>query len=73
MARQHHDYQRQGNPVGYYVPGMDPRADGGNAIILGHKNVTNPKISDKLLVDDDHLRSDLGRRHRVGMGGQRPF
>jgi hypothetical protein len=23
-ARQHHDYQRDGNPVGYYVPGMDP-------------------------------------------------
>lgn len=20
MARQHHDYQREGNPVGYYVP-----------------------------------------------------
>ena len=24
MARSHHDYQRQGNPVGYYVPGMEP-------------------------------------------------
>ena len=23
MARQHHDYQREGNPVGYYVPGME--------------------------------------------------
>ena len=26
MARQHHDYQRDGNPVGYYVPGMEPKA-----------------------------------------------
>jgi len=52
MARQHHDYQREGNPVGYYTPNMDPRVDDGNTLILGHKNVTNPNISDKLLVDD---------------------
>ncbi len=25
MARQHHDYQREGNPVGYYVPGWRPK------------------------------------------------
>jgi hypothetical protein len=52
MARQHHDYQRQGNPVGYYVPGMEPQVDSGNTLILGHKNLVNTKISDKLLVDD---------------------
>ncbi|QGP91384.1 Arylsulfotransferase (ASST) [Neomoorella glycerini] len=52
MARQHHDYQREGNPVGYYVPGMEPRVDGGNTLILCHKNLKNPKISEKLLLDD---------------------
>ena len=52
MARQHHDYQRDGNPVGYYVPGMDPKIDAGNTLVLCHKNVTVPYISDKLLVDD---------------------
>ncbi|MBP2641138.1 MAG: hypothetical protein H6Q66_2089 [Firmicutes bacterium] len=52
MARQHHDYQREGNPVGYYVPGMDPKVDSGNTLILVHKNVKNPKISDKVLLDD---------------------
>jgi len=52
MARQHHDFQREGNPVGYYVPGMDPMTEGGSTIILGHKNLVNPKISDKMLVDD---------------------
>lgn len=52
MARQHHDYQRAGNPVGYYVPGMEPQVDKGNTIILCHKNVKNPKISDKVLLDD---------------------
>ena len=52
MARQHHDYQREGNPVGYYVPGMEPKIGGGKTLILGHKNVRNTKISDKLLHDD---------------------
>lgn len=52
MARQHHDYQREGNPVGYYVPGSDPQIDKGNTLILGHKNLVNPKISDKVLIDD---------------------
>jgi hypothetical protein len=52
MARQHHDYQREGNPVGYYVPGMEPLLDKGNTLILCHKNVVNPIISDKLLLDD---------------------
>lgn len=33
MARQHHDYQREGNPVGYYVPGMESKTDGGNTLI----------------------------------------
>lgn len=52
MARQHHDYQREGNPVGYYVPGMEPLVDKGKTLILSHKNLKNPKISDRLLVDD---------------------
>jgi hypothetical protein len=52
MARQHHDYQREGNPVGYYVPEMDPLADKGNTLILGHKNLTDKRISDKPLLDD---------------------
>jgi hypothetical protein len=38
--------------VGYYVPEMLPQVDGGNTLILGHKNVTCPGVSDKLLVDD---------------------
>ena len=52
MARQHHDYQREGNPVGYYAPGMEPKVHGGKTLILGHKTVRNLKISDKLLLDD---------------------
>ena len=52
MARQHHDFQREGNPVGYYVPGMDPLVPEGKTIMLCHKNLRNPKITDKLLLDD---------------------
>lgn len=52
MARQHHDFQRDGNPVGYYVPGMTPQVDTGNTLILCHKNLINRKISDKHLLDD---------------------
>ncbi len=52
MARVHHDYQREGNPVGYYVPGIDAKTDQGNTMILGHKTLVCPKISDKTLLDD---------------------
>ncbi len=52
MARQHNDYQREGNPVGYYAPGMNPLVDKGNTLILANKNVKNLKITDKLLLDD---------------------
>ncbi|HHX75334.1 MAG TPA: thioredoxin [Firmicutes bacterium] len=62
MARNHHDYQREGNPVGYYAPGQTPLADGGHTLILCHRNVTNPKISDKLLLDDCILEVDWNGR-----------
>ncbi|MEW6665540.1 MAG: aryl-sulfate sulfotransferase [Thermodesulfobacteriota bacterium] len=58
MARAHHDYQREGNPVGYYVPGMDPYVDRGNTIILCHKNLIHCGISDKLLIDDTIIEVD---------------
>ncbi len=52
MARQHHDYQREGNPVGYYVPNMEAKVEGGNTLILAHKNVFKPEISAHHLLDD---------------------
>ncbi len=52
MARAHHDYQREGSPVGYYAPDLDPLVDKGNTLILSHKNLINPDISEKMLVDD---------------------
>ncbi len=52
MARQHHDFQREGNPVGYYVPGMNPLVNRGNTLMACHKNLKKTDISDKLLLDD---------------------
>ncbi len=52
MARQHHDYQREGSTVGYYAPNMEPKTDSGNTLILAHKNLYNKQISEKYLCDD---------------------
>ena len=48
-AEVHHDFQREGNPVGYYVPGMKPLVDKGSTLILSAKRVKNPKITCKNL------------------------
>lgn len=58
VARQHHDFQRSGNPVGYYVPGLDPDVDHGNTLLLVHQNVENPAISDVPLLDDRIIEVD---------------
>ena len=58
MARSHHDYQREGSTTGYYAPGMEPKTDSGNTLVLAHRNARNPKISDKQLLDDVILEVD---------------
>ena len=54
----HHDYQREGNPVGYYVPGMECKTDSGNTLILCHEDIYNKRISDKRLLDDVFVEVD---------------
>ena len=51
-ARPHHDWQRQGNPAGYYAPDSEPMVEGGRTLILSHKSLTVPEITDKLLEDE---------------------
>jgi len=58
QARQHHDYEREGSPVGYYAPGQEPKALNGKTLILVHENVTNTAISDVQLVDDKVIEVD---------------
>lgn len=52
MARLHHDYQREGNGVGYYVPNAMPKVLEGNTLILAHTDVRKPRISPQILIDD---------------------
>lgn len=51
-AGMHHDFEREGNPVGYYAPGLEPKLDKGKTMILSNKVVKKPRISDKPLLDD---------------------
>jgi hypothetical protein len=51
MARQHHDFQREGNPVGYYAPGQN-FVDQGKTLVLAHENLLVPAISPMELQDD---------------------
>ncbi|MBS5049752.1 MAG: aryl-sulfate sulfotransferase, partial [Desulfovibrionaceae bacterium] len=51
VSRQHHDFQLEGSPTGYYAPGVKPKLDG-KMLVLAHDNVSNPKINSEVLLDD---------------------
>ena len=57
-ARQHHDWQRDDFPAGYYSPEAAPRADGARTLILSHSAVTDPAISERPLEDDTLIEVD---------------
>ena len=57
-ARQHHDFQREGNPVGYYVPGMEAQVDGGTTLVLCHSNRKDDNISSAELLSDRIVEVD---------------
>lgn len=57
-ARVHHDFQREGNPVGYYTPDLAAKTYSGNTLLLCHRHIHNPKISDKCLLDDVFVEVD---------------
>ena len=58
MARQHHDYQITGNPVGYWAPGQDPDPNFDKMLVLTHNDVKKPKISPQSLLDDRLIEID---------------
>ncbi len=51
MAREHHDFQREGNPAGYYAPGQD-FVPCGKTLILAHNTTYNPNVSRRTIIDD---------------------
>src|SRR5678815_4574718 len=51
-ARQHHDWQRDDFPAGYYSPDVNPAIEGRRTLILTHTNQTRPNVADAPLEDD---------------------
>jgi len=51
-ARQHHDWQRESFPAGYYSPAATPAIEGGNTLILTHTDRKQPTVADVALEDD---------------------
>ena len=51
-ARQHHDWQREDFPAGYYSPASTPQIEGSNTLILTHTNHSNANVADEPLEDD---------------------
>ena len=51
-ARQHHDWQRDDFPAGYYSPDSTPAVEARTTLVLTHTNRKQPTIADVLLEDD---------------------
>jgi len=51
-ARQHHDWQRESLPAGYYSPESAPVVEGTSTLILTHTNRLQPRVADVMLEDD---------------------
>jgi hypothetical protein len=49
-ARQNHDFQREGNPVGYFVPGMDPLVKKGKTLLITYQSGMRPEITNQYLI-----------------------
>jgi outer membrane protein assembly factor BamB len=54
-TRQHHDWQHEDFPAGYYSPGIAPRIEGGNTLLLTHANHIKPKVAPDKMLEDDRL------------------
>ena len=52
---QHHDVQREGNPVGYYAPSQEPETGGGKTLILA---LDLPPLEETSHISDFPLYSD---------------
>ncbi len=50
-ARHHHDFEREGNPVGFYAPGQAFVPEG-NTLVLAHLRKTVPEIREGVIDDD---------------------
>ena len=56
-ARQHHDYQREGSPVGYYTPGQVPKLNGKTLLNSSVERIL-PEFSTVPIIDTRILEVD---------------
>jgi hypothetical protein len=54
-ARQHHDWQREDFPAGYYSPETTPSATPGTTLILTHTDHKLPAVAGDVMLVDDRL------------------
>lgn len=57
-ARQHHDWQRDDFPAGYYSPEYTPSTSARTTLILTHADRRQPKVADVVLGDDRLIEVD---------------
>ena len=54
VLRQHHDWQREDFPAGYYSPNATPGA-GSRTLMLTHTNHVQPKVAATAMLEDDRI------------------
>jgi hypothetical protein len=58
-AYANHDVQREGNPAGYYAPGMEPKVKGGKTLFLSHQGALDrPNIMSKPVHGNSFIEVD---------------
>ena len=53
--RQHHDWQREDFPSGYYSPESTPARSGSNTLVLSHTDRRVPAVAGDVLLQDDRI------------------
>ena len=53
--RQHHDWQREDFPAGYYSPGITPGNQRSKILILTHTNHVQPNVAGNTMLEDDRI------------------
>jgi hypothetical protein len=53
--RQHHDWQREDFPAGYYSPEAMPGITGGKTLVLTHTSHVRPKVAPTVMLEDDRI------------------
>ena len=53
-SRQHHDFQREGNPVGYYAPGQEAK-EKGNTLVLAYYTHNISVLGKQATILDDAI------------------